>query len=146
PARQKRNRMSDTPPAPRWRLDALALTLFAAGGLLAVAVGTYGPLAGTSGPLGPYGDQLAAAVVDPLGGGAVVFPAGWFALAGLLVVTRNPVRLAVRLAGWAVLTGCAAVGADWAGRLLSPASVAGPGGSVGAFVRFQTEDVLAAPW
>ena len=134
----------DTPP--RRRLDAVALTLFAAGLVLAAAVGTYGPLFGLASPLGPAGDRLAAAVVDPLGWGALAFVAAWFALAGLLVVTRNPLRLAVRLTGWALLTGCAAVAADWAGHRLSPASIAGPGGSVGAFARFQTEDVLNQPW
>ena len=134
------------PAAPRWRLDAVALTLFAAGALLAVAVVTYGPLFGGSSLLGPYGDQLAAIVVDPLGWGALVFLAGWFALSGLLVVSRNPVRLAVRFAGWTILTGCAAIAADWVGHPLSPASVAGPGGSVGAFVRFQVEDAVEPPW
>lgn len=134
------------PSSPRYRLDAVAMVLFAAGVLLTVAVCTYGPLFGGRAALGEYGDQLAAIVVDPLGWGALVFLVGWFALSGLLVVTRSPVRLGVRLVGWTVLTACAAVGADWAGRGLSPASVAGPGGSVGALLRFQAEDVLAAPW
>src|SRR5262245_49349164 len=108
---------------PRWRLDAIALTLFAAGGLLAAAVGTYAPLAGGPNVLGTLGDDLAELVVDPLGWAAVVFLAGWFVLAGLLVLTRNPARLAARFGGWAVLVACAAVTADGLGPKLPAVAV-----------------------
>ncbi|MDB5313079.1 MAG: translocase FtsK, partial [Gemmataceae bacterium] len=133
-------------PPPRWRLDAIALTLFAVGGLLAVAVGSARALFGGPNLLGDPGDRTAAYLVDPLGWGALVFLAGWFALTALLVATRHPGRIAARLAGWTVLTTCAAAAADWSGSKLSPASVAGPGGSVGAFVRFTLEDVTEPPW
>jgi DNA segregation ATPase FtsK/SpoIIIE, S-DNA-T family len=132
----------DQPTTPRFRLDAVALTLFAAGGLLAVAVGSYRPLAGTENVLGGMGDEAAALLVDPLGWAVAVFLAGWFVLTGLLVVTRSPVRLAARLLGWMVLTACAAVAVDWFGAGLPQASAAGRGGSVGAYARFGLEDAL----
>ena len=138
--------MPKTPPPPRWRLDAVALTLFAAGGLLAAAVGSHRAASGGPNLLGGPGDDLARLLLDPLGWGAVAFLAGWFALAGLMVVTRSPGRLSVRLAGWLVIVGCAAVAADWFGTQLPAVSVAGRGGSIGAYVRFNVEDRVEPPW
>ena len=40
---------------------------------------------------------------------------------------------------------CAAVAADWLGPPLPAAAVAGRGGAVGAYVRFQLEDTLDSP-
>jgi len=130
------------PTAPRYRLDAVALTLFAAGLLLTAAVASYRPLSGGANWLGYPGDDAAALLVDPLGWAVGVFLAGWFVLAGLLVVNRSPVRLAVRAAGWAVLVGCAAVAFDWFAADLPRASAAGRGGSVGAYLRFNLDDAL----
>jgi S-DNA-T family DNA segregation ATPase FtsK/SpoIIIE len=139
--------MPDPKPAPaRWRLDAVALTLFAVGAMLAAAVGSSRPLTGGPNLLAGVGEFAAAMLVEPLGWGAVAFLAGWFAVAGLLVVTRSPGRIAVRLVGWVVLTACAATAADWSGSKLSPVSIAGPGGSVGAFLRLNIEDALPDPW
>jgi S-DNA-T family DNA segregation ATPase FtsK/SpoIIIE len=138
--------MPKSPLPSRWRLDAVALTLFAVGGLLAAAVGSYRPLSGGPNLLGGYGDDVARLLVDPLGWAAVVFLAGWFVVAGLVVVTRSPARLSIRSAGWLVLVGCAAVAADWFGPQLPAVSIAGRGGSVGAFVRFNVEDAVDSPW
>lgn len=138
--------MSEKNAPPRWRLDAVALTLFVAGGLLAVAVGSGRALFGRANLFGDPGDTVADYLTEPLGWGALVFLLGWFAFAGLLVVSRAPARLAVRLIGWAILTTCSAVAADWFGSKLPPTSVAGPGGSIGAFVHFRLEDVLEFPW
>lgn len=137
--------MPKAPPPPRWRLDAVALTLFAAGGLLAAAVGSHGAVSGGPNLLGGPGDDLARLLLDPLGWGAVAFLAAWFTLAGLFVVTRSPGRLSVRLVGWLVLVGCAAVAADWFGKQLPAVSVAGRGGSIGAYVRFNVEDRVDSP-
>lgn len=132
------------PAPPAWRLDAVALTLFAAGAALCVAVGTGRAVTPGPNALGAFGDQLAALVVEPLGWAAPVFLAGWFAVAGLLVVSRNPLRLAVRLAGWMALTLAAAAFAD--GAKLRPVAVGGPGGAIGAFLATTLEDVLSPPW
>lgn len=123
--------MPDTPP--RFRLDAVALTLLAIGALLALAVGTD--------VLGGVGRDVAELLVEPLGWAAVVFLAAWFAFAGLVVFTRNPVRLATRFTGWAVLVACAAVVADRLGSALPVIAVAGRGGSIGAFLAFQLEEI-----
>ncbi|MFO0823925.1 MAG: hypothetical protein U0792_12585 [Gemmataceae bacterium] len=128
------------PPVRRFRLDAVALTLFAVGGLLTAVVTSYGPLSGSENVLGSTGDQAAAMLVDVLGWGVVVFLVGWFVLAGLFVVNRSPLRLTVRLLGWSTLTACAAAGADWFGEGLAHASASGRGGSVGAYLRFGLED------
>jgi S-DNA-T family DNA segregation ATPase FtsK/SpoIIIE len=130
------------PTPPRFRLDAVALTLLAAGGLLAAAVATYRPLAGRDNLFGSFGDDAAALLVDPLGWGVAVLLAGWFAVVGLMVVNRSPVRLGVRILGWVVLTACGAVAADWFGAGLPHASAAGRGGSIGAYLRFGLEDAL----
>ncbi|VTU00845.1 stage iii sporulation protein e : Hypothetical conserved protein OS=uncultured planctomycete GN=HGMM_F12C05C07 PE=4 SV=1: FtsK_SpoIIIE: Ftsk_gamma [Gemmataceae bacterium] len=131
---------TEEPIAPRFRLDAVALTLFAAGCALAAAVATYRPLSGTANVFGGPGDDAAAVLVNALGWGAVVFLASWFVVSGLLVVNRSPVRLLVRLTGWAALTTAAAVAADWFDSGLPQVSAAGKGGSVGAYLRFQLDD------
>jgi len=129
------------PTSPRFRLDAVALTLFAAGGLLTVAIASYPPLGGDN-SLGQTGNDLAAMLVEPLGWASGVFLAGWFVLAGLLVVNRGPARIATRLLGWVVLTASTAVAVDWFGAGMGHASAAGRGGSVGAYLRFALEDAL----
>src|SRR5262245_51602870 len=131
---------SAQPKSPRFRLDAVALALLAAGALFAAAVATYRPLSGSTNLFGEPGDEAAALVVDPLGWAVVVFLTAWFILTGLLVVNRSPVRFGVRFAGWATLVTCAAVAVDWFGNGLPQASVAGRGGSVGAYLRFGLED------
>jgi len=139
--------MTDPEPIPpRWRLDAVALTLLGSGALFAAAVGTARALFGGPNVFGGVGDRAAAYLVDPLGWAALVFLAGWLAVAGLLVVTRSPPRVAARLGGWGLLTLAAACAADWSGSKLSPVSVAGPGGAVGALARVEMEDHLDAPW
>ena len=133
-------------PRPRWRLDAVALILFAAGTALAVCVGTYRPLTGIDNPLGPAGDDLAGWLVNALGVGATVLLVGWFALAALYAARRSWSRLLVRAAGWVVLTVCAAVMADYlAASVPTPASAFGKGGSVGAYLRFALDDHLKPP-
>jgi len=133
------------PQPTRWRLDAIVLTLLAVGSVLAVAVATYAPLFGQSNLLGERGDGLAKLVVDPLGWSALVFLAGWFVIALRLVVSRHPGKLVLRATGWAILTLCAAIAADGLGAKLPSASVAGRGGTIGAFLHYQLEDRVD-PW
>jgi S-DNA-T family DNA segregation ATPase FtsK/SpoIIIE len=125
---------------PRWRFDAVAVTLLTAGGLLAAAVGSSRIASGGPNLFGSWGDRAASLLLEPFGWAAFVLLAGWFALAGLLVVCRAPGKLLLRTAGWCVLTVAAAVGADWFGAGLPSPSVAGRGGSVGAYLRFALED------
>jgi S-DNA-T family DNA segregation ATPase FtsK/SpoIIIE len=133
-------------PRPRWRLDAVALILLAAGTALAVCVATYRPLTGLTNPLGPAGDDLAGWLVNALGVGATVLLVGWFALVALYAARRRWPRLLVRAAGWALLTACAAVVADYlAASVPAPASAFGKGGSVGAYLRFALDDHLKPP-
>lgn len=132
-----------TQPLPaRFRLDAVVLTLFASGGLLVAAVGWSAPIAGRPNPLGEAGEWVAALLLDPLGWAVTVFLAAWFILAGLLVVSRSPLRIIVRFLGWATLVTWTAVGVDWWGQGLPQVSTAGRGGSLGAYLRFEMEDAL----
>ena len=82
----------------------MVLTLFAAGLILAAALASYRPFAGSSTFPAALGDDIAALLVDPLGWGVVVLLVGWFAITGLLVVNRSPVLLSARITGWVVLT------------------------------------------
>jgi S-DNA-T family DNA segregation ATPase FtsK/SpoIIIE len=125
---------------PRWRFDAIAVTLLAAGTLLAAAVGSSRAISGGPNVFGAWGDRAAALVLEPFGWAALALLAGWFTLTGLLVVNRTPGRLLLRAAGWCVLTVVAAVGVDWFGAGLPSPSLAGRGGSVGAYLRFALED------
>lgn len=140
--------MSEPRLAPRWRLDAVAVTLLAAGSAVAVAVGGYRPLTLLAdNPLGPTGDRVAAALADAVGVGVGALVAGWFVVVGLYVANRGYARLGVRAVGWAVLTVTAATGADFAGAKLpvGPVSAFGPGGAVGAFVRTTLDDRFPSP-
>jgi S-DNA-T family DNA segregation ATPase FtsK/SpoIIIE len=125
----------------RRRFDAVAVTLLVTGAALAVAVGSSRALVGGPNLFGAWGDRAAGWLVEPLGWAAPVFLAGWFVITALLVANRSPSRLALRLAGWCVLTVVAAVGADWFGAGLRSPAVAGRGGAVGAYLRFGLEDV-----
>lgn len=126
----------------RYRVDAVVLTLFAAGLILAAAIASYRPFAGSSTFLASLGDDLATLLVDPLGWGVVVLLVGWFAIIGLLVVNRSPVRFSARITGWLVLTTTAAVATDWFGAGMPQLAAAGHGGSVGAYLRFTLEDAV----
>ena len=133
------------PPRPRWRLDAVALTSFAATAALGVVTATHPPLTGLAPALGPDVDQLAGMVAAALGLAVFVGLAGWVAVTALYVARRGPGRLAVRALGWVVLTGCAAAAVDFVGAAPGrPGSAFGPGGSIGAFFRL-TLDGLGAP-
>ena len=124
----------------RWRLDAIAVTLLAVGGLLTVALASSRALTGEANAFGAWGERAAGLLVEPLGWGAVALLAGWFAVAGVMVANRTAGRVALRLCGWTVLTVVVAVGVDWFGAGLPSPSVAGRGGSVGAYLRFGLED------
>src|SRR5690349_12303082 len=65
-------------------------------------------------PIPGAGDDLRSALVEPLGAGAWVFVAGWLAV-GLTLLRRRRLQALARVAGWAVLTGCACLAADWIG-------------------------------
>jgi len=135
-------------PRPRWRLDAVALTSSAVAAGLALAVGTHPPLTGLAPVLGPDADALAGLVAAALGFAAFVGLAGWLVVTGLYVARRGWGRLAVRALGWVVLTGCAAAAADFAGAALGlPGSAFGPGGAIGAYLRFAPDGLPpAAGW
>ncbi|MFO0804635.1 MAG: DNA translocase FtsK [Gemmataceae bacterium] len=136
--------MGEKTTAPRWRLDAVAYTLFATGAVMAIAIGSGRALTGNRNLLDGPGEFLAACLLEPLGWGAVTFLVGWFAVTALLVLNRSPLRVGMRIAGWIVLSLATAVAADAAA--LAPVAIAGPGGSLGAFLQLQLEEFLGSPW
>ena len=118
-------------PLPRWRIDGVATALVGVGIALVFALFT--------GPnwFGSWGDDVASALVDSLGLGLGVLLAGWFALVGLYIARRSWARLGIRTLGWVALTISVSGLADKALNL--NLSLFGPGGSVGAWVRFQLD-------
>src|SRR5687768_9070405 len=116
------------------RLDLLALGLFLAGLLVALAVFSYEPnaprplgpggkdAAHTENLLGEPGDWLAKELIGTLGSAVHVFLASWFVLVLLLLMRRSWKRWARRLAGWLLLLPWSAVAADY----LGPDWLAGP--------------------
>ena len=136
--------MAEKPTESRWRLDAVAYTLLGTGAVLAIALGTSRALTGNRNLLDGPGEFIAACVIEPLGWGSLTFLAGWFAVSMLIVVNRSPVRIGMRIAGWFLLSFTAATATDGSG--LAPVAIAGPGGSLGAFLQLQLEELLGSPW
>src|SRR5262245_24390293 len=120
-------------------LPLFALTLLAGGVVAAVSVCADPPpdrrdFAGLyPQPFGELGDWLHTGLVEPLGAGAYVFLVGWVTVSIALIRGRRWSVWLMRIAGWALLTGCAALVADWIGPERISGPVAGSGGSVGAF-------------
>lgn len=137
---------NSTPPPSRWRCDGVVLALVMATGALTAAVASSRVVSGGPNLLGAGGEAAAQQLLEPLGWGAVVFLVSGFALAGELIVRRSVVHLAFRGTGWCLLTVVAAVAADAFGRGVPSPSVAGRGGSIGAYLLFWLEDTLQPPW
>jgi DNA segregation ATPase FtsK/SpoIIIE, S-DNA-T family len=138
-----------------WRLDAAAGVLLLAGLLLSLAVVSHDPADLDEGVyplhatphnlLGVPGAWVARALVGGFGAAAYCFLATWFVLVLLLFLRRGWLAWGLRLAGWLVLTPCAAVLADrylggWPG-----CPPAGPGGAVGAWLSIGLAAHFA-PW
>ena len=144
--------MTDTPPDPatppartRFRLDAVALSAYAALAVLAVAVASHTPLSGLPNRVGPAADDVARPVVNALGIAVLTVGIGLFAVVTLYVLRCPWWKLGVRTAGWSVLTVLTAVAVDYAPP--SPHAVApfGPGGAIGAYLRFALDDAVRPP-
>ncbi|HEY2910856.1 MAG TPA: DNA translocase FtsK, partial [Gemmataceae bacterium] len=138
--------MAEKKTPPQWRLDAVALTLLAVGGVMTAAVASSRAFSGGQNFLDLPGELIAAVVVEPLGWGAVAFLAGWFAVSGLFVVSRSPVRIAVRVVGWAILSLAAATAVDCFSARIPFVAIAGPGGAIGAILSLNLQDYLDTPW
>ena len=137
-------------PRPRWRLDLAATLLLLAGLLVALAVFSYDPAdpPGTAvfppnerptNLLGAAGACTAHELVGALGLAVHVLLASWFVLVLLLFLRRGLLRWSLRLLGWLLLIPAAAALADRVAFGAAPeslgwASLAGPGGSIGAWL------------
>jgi len=125
----------------RLRLDAVALTSFAALSLFAFALATYPPLTGLRARV-PEASPVIAPVANALGFAAIVLALGWFCLTVLYVKRRGIGRLFARCLGWLILIATSATAIDTTAHRLTlpPASAYGPGGSIGAYLRFFLDD------
>lgn len=132
---------------PRWRLDAVALTVGLVGLAITACVITYQPATGVPNQFGPASDQVAAPLVNAIGGGVVALIVGGFVVLALYVAKRSWWQLSMRASGWTVLTACATVASDYGASLFGslPISAFGKGGSVGAYIRFALDDSLKSP-
>jgi len=124
------------PSISRWRIDAIAVALGGLGAATTIALARPAWF-------GDEGVELATRLTDSLGLGAVVLLAGWFALLGLYIARRSGPRLGARALGWIVLIATASAFADKA--LSLNVSIFGPGGSVGAWLRFQLDALAPFP-
>jgi S-DNA-T family DNA segregation ATPase FtsK/SpoIIIE len=121
----------------RFSLDVLAWMWWLAGG-----IGTAGTvLRLATGPTGepPWWARDCGAV-EALGWSALVLWLGWAVVGIRLVVRRCWPRVIGALFGWTLLTLVAAVLIDVHLDCLPHTALAGPGGSVGAYLRFLAED------
>ena len=129
----------ETAPArTRYRLDAVALTAYAALAVLAAAAASYPPLSRLPNVVGPAAEDLARPLADALGYGVLTLGVGLFAAVTLYVVRCPWWKLGGRVVGWSLLTLVTAVAVDYAPP--SPHAVApyGPGGAVGASMTGET--------
>jgi S-DNA-T family DNA segregation ATPase FtsK/SpoIIIE len=134
--------MSARPAEPTMRLDAVALTLFAAGLIVTLAI--LGQQTGPDGPtnlLGTPGAWLAGELTDSIGAAVYVLLASWFVLVVLLLLRHGWLRWISRLTGWLVLIPCAAVAADWIGPDTLGGPVTGSGGALGAWLSLRLEEL-----
>ena len=140
-------RLPAAPSRPRWRLDLTACGLLLAGLLAALAVFSHDPAdppgatvwpanARPANLLGAAGAQVSHELIETLGLSVHVLLASWFVLVVLLLMRQRILRWSLRLAGWLGLVPAAAVLADRfaAADSLGWAPVAGPGGSIGAWL------------
>ena len=132
---------------PSWRLDAVALTVGLVGIAITSCVITYQPATGVPNQFGAASDQIAAPLVNAIGGGVVALIVGGFVLLALYIAKRSGWQLVVRASGWVLLTVCASVACDYGASLVGspPISAFGKGGSVGAYLRFAIDDSLKSP-
>jgi DNA segregation ATPase FtsK/SpoIIIE, S-DNA-T family len=84
--------------------------------------------------LGPAGAWIARSLVEALGSAVYVFLAGWLILAIDLFLRPHWWPWLRRITGWTILVPAAAVSADRLGPGWLGGSLAGPGGTVGAWL------------
>jgi S-DNA-T family DNA segregation ATPase FtsK/SpoIIIE len=124
------------------RLDGVALALLVVAVTLTVAVASSRAFTGGSNFAGVWGELVASWLIEPLGWAACALLAGWYVVVAQLIFARNTKRIVVKTLGWCLLTVAVAVGVDWYGAGLRLPTVAGRGGSIGAYLRFGLEDAF----
>ncbi|GIW85617.1 MAG: DNA translocase FtsK [Thermogemmata sp.] len=127
----------------RFSLDVLAWMWWLAGGI--GTAGTVLRLASGSGGSKPWWARDCGAV-ETLGWAALLLWWGWAVVGIRLVMRRCWPRVLGALLGWTLLTVVAALLIDVHLDFLPHTSLAGPGGSVGAYLRFIAEDVGHGEW
>ena len=130
-------------PPTRWRLDGVALTLIGLAGVVGWVLLASPPFANTPNPAGPAADALARTLTESLGLGVAVLMVGWIMWIGLYIAKRPAWRLTVRAVGWLWLGVASAWLAD--GWAVPGVSRFGSGGSIGAWLHFNSTDQLLRP-
>src|SRR5262249_46382405 len=103
----------------------------------------YPPRAGSANLLGPPGAALAESLWGALGIAVHVLLASWFVLVVLLFLRRRVLTWAVRLIGWLVLVPCSAAAAQLLAPNAESSPLAGPGGTLGAWLTAWGEQTLS---
>ncbi len=133
------------PPRTRYRLDAVALSAYATLGVVAVAAVSYPPLSRLPNAVGPAAEDLARPLADALGYAVLTLCVGLFTVVTLYVLRCPWWKLGVRVTGWALLTVMTAVAVDYTPPLPHAVAAFGPGGAVGASLRFALDDAVRPP-
>ena len=128
------------PDRPRLRLDAVAGTSFALAAMIALALGTHPPLTGFEPAFGPLIDSAIAPIALALGYAIAPMLAAWLAITILYIRWTNFPRLLVTAFGWLILVAISTILFDYAFASPNEGNSFGPGGSVGAFLRFALAD------
>lgn len=132
-----------------WHLDLLAGLLLVAGLLLCLSVlgldtssatPVYPPIREPRNLLGPPGAWVGQLLLETLGTSVHVLLATWLVLILCLFQRRQGWTWARRLAGWVLLIPTTAVLADRWNLRLGPETLAGPGGTLGAFLTVWLSD------
>jgi S-DNA-T family DNA segregation ATPase FtsK/SpoIIIE len=129
----------------RLRLDLAAFGFLLAGLLIALSVlghdpadplgdALHSPREAARNFLGPPGAWLAESLFGTFGVAVYVLMTSWFVMVVLLFLRRSLLTWSLRLVGWLLLIPCAAAAADYFGPAVLPGSLAGSGGTLGAWL------------
>ncbi len=120
----------------RW--DSAAVVSLVLGGAVALALATHG----RESAFGPLVDEQIAPLATALGYALVPLMLGWLAITVLYIRRVSIARMLAHTLGWCALTTVSAIVLDH--TTLPRISGYGPGGSVGAYLRFALADRFSA--
>jgi DNA segregation ATPase FtsK/SpoIIIE, S-DNA-T family len=129
-------------------MDGVAWLLFFCGIILALAILSHEPAAGTSSAqnlLGYPGHWFAHEMYETLGSAVYVFLASWLVLVLMLLVRKSWLRWTGRFVGWVTLIPLTAIAFDFIGKDWLPGPDFGSGGAMGTVLHEYLHEQLPGP-